>query len=81
MFSTKCIHCKQLINLKTEEVRQAVEQAESAHQTHYEMPCPKCRKPVKIQVRELRRKLPPTPAPATEPTTSEAETGEESKAS
>ena len=58
MYSTKCIHCRQLINLKTEEIRQAVAQAEAANQKLYEMHCPKCRKLVKIQVNDLKRKLP-----------------------
>jgi hypothetical protein len=68
MYSIKCPHrgCNNLITMKTEEIREAVAQAESAKQSHYEMHCPKCRKPIKIQVKELKRKLPPTPQPAAE---------------
>ena len=62
MFSTQCSSCRQLINMKTEEVRAAIAEAESKGLTHYAMPCPKCRKPVKIQVKELKRKLPPVTA-------------------
>ena len=69
MYSTRCPSCRQLINLKTEEVREAVAQAEAAKQKHYEMHCPKCRKPIKIQVRELKRKLPVEHTP--EPPSSE----------
>lgn len=63
MYSTKCPNCHQLINLKTEEVREAVKQTEAAKQKHYEMHCPKCRKPIKIQLQQLKRKLPVEPAP------------------
>ena len=58
MFSTRCTFCRQLINLKTEEVREAVEEAEAKHEALYVMHCPKCRKLVKIQVRQLKLKLP-----------------------
>jgi len=58
MYSTKCPHCRQLINIKTEEVRAVVEKAEKEKQSHYEMNCPKCGKYLKIQVKELKRKLP-----------------------
>ncbi|MEP7288651.1 MAG: hypothetical protein ABI947_23105 [Chloroflexota bacterium] len=58
MFSTRCTFCRQLINLKTEEVREAVEQADAKHEVLYVMHCPKCRKLVKIQVRQLKLKLP-----------------------
>ncbi|HVO43195.1 MAG TPA: hypothetical protein VMT34_11255 [Aggregatilineales bacterium] len=61
MFSTRCTSCQQLINLKTEEVRQAVEETEAKHEKFYGMPCPKCKKLVKISVKELKRKLPLVP--------------------
>jgi RNase P subunit RPR2 len=58
MYSTKCPHCRQLINMKTEEVRAAVEKAEAEKQSHVEMNCPKCGKYLKVQVKEMKRKLP-----------------------
>jgi hypothetical protein len=61
MYSTKCPHCRQLISLKTEEVRVAVEQTQAEKKKHYEMHCFKCGKLIKVQVGELRRKLPPVP--------------------
>ncbi len=67
MYSTRCPYCKQLIQLKTEEVRSAVEQTQADKQSHYEMHCPKCRKPIKIQVKDLKRKLPPVETPAETP--------------
>ncbi len=58
MYSTRCSHCRRLINLKTEEVREAVDKAQAEKQTHYEMKCPECGKYIKIQVKELKRHLP-----------------------
>ncbi len=58
MYSTRCPHCRQLIQLKNEEVRDAVTKAEAEKQSHYEMNCPKCGKYLKIQVKELKRKVP-----------------------
>ncbi len=58
MYSTRCPHCRQLIQMKTEELRAAVEKAESEKQSHYEMNCPKCGKYLKLQVKEMKRKLP-----------------------
>jgi hypothetical protein len=58
MFSTRCGSCRQLINMKAEEVRQAVEQTEASGEKIYVLHCPKCRKVVKIQVSQLKRGLP-----------------------
>jgi len=73
MYSTRCPHCRQLVQLKTEEVRAAVEQMQAEKKTHYEMHCPKCRKLIKLQVKELKRKLPPVEAPQTEESAESAE--------
>ena len=66
MYSMRCTYCHQLINLKTEEVRDAIEQAEAAHDSLYTLHCPNCRRVLKVQVKDLKRKLPiaitlPTP--------------------
>jgi hypothetical protein len=73
MYATKCPSCSQPITLKTEEIREAVAEAESHNYSHYQMACPKCRRPVKIPVKLLKLKIPrqttePTEA-ASEPTT------------
>ncbi|MCC7449216.1 MAG: hypothetical protein IT324_17485 [Anaerolineae bacterium] len=65
MYSTRCQHCKQLLNFKTEEVRVMVNEAQEARQKHYEIRCPQCGKYMKLQVSELKRRLPP-PEPVTE---------------
>jgi uncharacterized protein with PIN domain len=63
MFSTRCQSCRQLINLKTEEVRTAVTEAEAKKEKIYTMHCPKCGKLVKVQIKEMKRKLPVAPTP------------------
>jgi len=65
MYSTRCQHCKQLLNFKTEEVRAMVNEAQEARQKHYEIRCPQCGKYMKLQVSELKRRLPP-PEPVAE---------------
>ncbi len=75
MYSTRCTYCRQLINLKTEEVRAAVEEATAKKEKIYVMHCPKCRKLVKIQVKHLKLKLPQEiAAPAAEEEQPEPET-------
>lgn len=73
MFSTRCTSCHQLISLKIEEIQAAIAEAEAANHAFYSLPCPKCRKPVKIQVKELKHKLPhpPVEMPVETPTTDE----------
>ncbi len=58
MYSTKCTNCKQIITLKGDEIKAAVDEAEAAKRNFYEMKCPKCRRPVRIQVKMLKLKLP-----------------------
>jgi hypothetical protein len=58
MFSTRCNNCHQLINLKTEELKEAIDHAESQGEKIYAMHCPKCRKLVKLQVSQLKLKMP-----------------------
>ena len=58
MYSMRCTYCHQLINLKTEQVRDSIAQAEAAHDNLYTMHCPHCRRLLKIQVKDLKRALP-----------------------
>jgi hypothetical protein len=60
--------------MKNEEVRAAVEQTEAEKKKHYETHCFKCGKLMKIQVGELKRRLPPV---AEETPTAETPAGEE----
>jgi hypothetical protein len=45
--------------MKLDAVAAAVAQAEAENAKHYVEHCPKCRKVLKIQVSELKRRLPP----------------------
>jgi hypothetical protein len=58
MYSTRCTSCKQIITLKGDEIKAALDEAEAAKRNIYEMRCPKCRRPVRIQVKMLKLRLP-----------------------
>ncbi len=59
MFSTKCAYCHTLMSLKSDELREVIAATEAAGQAHYAMPCPRCKRVNKIQLKELKRRLPP----------------------
>lgn len=64
MYSTRCTNCRQLVNLNSEEVRLALAEAEEKKEKLFVTHCPKCRRVVKIQVKDLKRTLPlPAPEP------------------
>lgn len=58
MFSTRCSYCRQLINLKPDEIRAAIAETEAARNKTYQLECPKCRRPMKIPLKTLKLKLP-----------------------
>lgn len=58
MYSQRCTHCQQIITLKGDEIQAAIDEAVAANRPTYQMPCPRCRKPVRMQVKMLRLKLP-----------------------
>lgn len=60
MYSIRCSSCGQLITLKPDEIQAAIAESEAADRLTYQMPCPKCRRPVKMQVKTLKLKLPRT---------------------
>jgi hypothetical protein len=78
MFSTRCNNCHQLINLKTEELKDAIDYAEAQGEKIYAMKCPHCRKPIKLQVAQLKLKMPRTLPESLQP--HEQETNEENAA-
>ncbi|MBI3242724.1 MAG: hypothetical protein HYZ49_10570 [Chloroflexi bacterium] len=53
--------------MKTETVEAAVAAAQAAKAIHHVENCPKCRRALKIQVSELKRRLPRKPASAESP--------------
>jgi len=58
MYSTRCTNCRQIVNLNNEEVRLAIAEAEEKKEKLFVTHCPKCRRVVKIQVKDLKRTLP-----------------------
>jgi len=72
MMQVRCQRCGWMFTLGRDSIGIAVAEAEQAHAEYYQAPCPKCRNGVKIQVKELRRRLPtgyvlPTLLPKPEP--------------
>lgn len=59
MMQVRCQRCGWTFTLSRESIGLAVAEAEAAGADYYQEDCPKCRHIVKIQVKELRRRLPP----------------------
>jgi len=59
MIQIRCQRCGWVFTLNRDAIGLAVAEAEAARADYYQEPCPKCRNAVKIQVKELRRRLPP----------------------
>jgi hypothetical protein len=58
MYSTKCGSCGQLISLKGDDLEAAIVETEAADLKHYQLACPKCRKPVKMPLNAMKLKRP-----------------------
>lgn len=67
IYSTRCTNCKQVFQLKQDEIQAIVAEGEEKKLKFYPLPCPKCRRPVKIQIRDLKRKLTQVPAETPNP--------------
>ncbi len=67
MMQVRCQWCGWSYTLKLEAVEAAVAAAESTKATLHVENCPKCRRALKIQVSELKRRLPRKPASAESP--------------
>jgi hypothetical protein len=59
MMQVRCQRCGWTFTLSRDAIGLAVAEAESTGADYYQENCPKCRHVVKIQVKELRRRLPP----------------------
>ena len=55
----RCQRCSWVFTLNLDAIGMAVAEAEALHAEFHQEPCPKCRNAIKIQVKELRRRLPP----------------------
>lgn len=62
MMQVTCQWCGHRYTMKREDVAEAVAKAEAEKASHHVEHCPKCRKVLKLQVSQLKRSLPPTPA-------------------
>jgi hypothetical protein len=59
MMQVRCQRCGWVFTLSRDAIGLGVAEAEAARAEHHQEPCPKCRHVVKIQVKELRKRLPP----------------------
>jgi hypothetical protein len=59
MMQVRCQRCGWTFTLSRDAIGLAVAEAQAAGADYYQEDCPKCRHVVKIQVKELRRRLPP----------------------
>jgi len=59
MMQVRCQRCGWVFTLNREAIGMGVAEAEAAQADYYQEPCPRCRNVVKIQVKEMRRRLPP----------------------
>lgn len=62
-----CSYCRHSFNLGRDYLEQAVAEATAARQKYHAMECPKCRKTIKVSLKQMARYVPkPAPAEATE---------------
>jgi len=72
MMQVRCQRCGWMTTLGREAIALALAEAQQAHEQYHMVDCPHCRRAIKVQVSELRRKLPadyplpqvPPPAPS-----------------
>ena len=70
--NVRCPYCRTSFNLSRELVVQAVAEAQEKKQKHYGVECIKCRKLIKVSVKQMQRFIPRQTEPETE-TESETE--------
>ncbi|HKZ82820.1 MAG TPA: hypothetical protein VJ793_04095 [Anaerolineae bacterium] len=83
MMQVRCQRCGWVFTLSRDAIGFAVAEAQASEAEYYQEPCPKCRNVIKIQVRELRKRLPADytlPVLPPKPTPVHVSKGEESKA-
>ena len=59
MMQIRCQRCGWSFTLGRDAIGLAVVEAEHQRDTHYLFTCPKCRHGIKVQVKQLRQRLPP----------------------
>lgn len=58
--NVRCPFCRTSFNLSRDVVAQAVAEADEKKQKHYVVECMKCRKAIKVSVKQMRRFAPRT---------------------
>ena len=58
MMQVRCQRCGWVFTLSRDAIGFAVAEAQASQAEYYQEPCPKCRNVIKIQVKELRKRLP-----------------------
>lgn len=62
-----CPYCRHSLNLARDYVAKAVSDAEESKHKYHGLECPKCRKLIKVSLKEMRRYVPKTePEPESE---------------
>jgi phage FluMu protein Com len=61
-----CYHCHKPYALNKEGVKTALDQVNVENLTHYDVPCPHCRRVNRVSRKELQRAAPDWKAPAAE---------------
>jgi hypothetical protein len=59
MMQIVCQWCGHRYTMPRDALIEAIKQAEAANEKHHVVNCPKCRKVLKIQVAEMKRRVPP----------------------
>lgn len=77
----RCQYCQQVINLTLADAAAGIANAAEAKSKHHVLNCPRCRRVVKIPVKQLKRSLPPgyKIPPAPEPAAADDEAGDEAE--
>lgn len=55
MMQARCQRCRFMFTLSREALTAALEEIEKSPAKHYNVECPKCRRQIKIPVKEIRR--------------------------
>jgi len=58
MMQVRCQRCGWTYTLSRDSIGFAVAETEASHSEYYQEDCPKCRNVIKIQLKDLRRRLP-----------------------
>ena len=58
MMQVRCQRCGWMTTLGRDAIAQALAEAQQSHEQYHMIDCPHCRRAVKVQVSDLRRRLP-----------------------